>query len=227
MTRNEQKIDTKADAVNKMYSLSLTSDPLSTLSVSLVASRNENEPGDGPDMIRQGYSLYTTAQLYEDLWGSLNSTYSTVEKGTGDDSFSNSLRLTARLRPTLLLNYDGSYNRNLDTNDYGFNNTATLNWRLSYILNINSAVNVMTSNNADTEKSLRLTMNLTPSYKHRLATTYALKDDGREISHLYSANWHYVITRVFSFQLNGNYFNGEDDSTWSFFARLNAQYRNN
>ena len=225
--RSEEKVDNRSDSVNKTYTLSISSQPLPTLTASFGATRSESSPAESPDTTRNGLSFYSTAQLYQDLEASLTLIYSNIEEGTGGDSFSSSLLVTARLRPTLLLTNDLNYVTTIDSDAYSFNDRFSLNWRISDIMYTNSSIKLDKTDSSDMRYQLALTAGITPNRKNRLNATYAFEHDEHEDTHAIGGRWSWIITRVLNFQLNGNYFKEEEDSFWSVTATLNAQYSNN
>ena len=226
-SRSKQEVDDQPDTLSKFYALSLSSEPLPTLNVTFGFNRNENEPDDAPDQTTHVYSIFTTAELYHDLDGSLSLGYSTVEEGEGDDSLGARLRLTARLRPTLLLGFENDYNYNIDSGDYSNNSLVTFNWRASELLSLNNGFTGRWQSEKDAAYSYRLSVNLTPNLKNRISANYRYAHEESENTHGVGADWQWLINRIFNFQLGGNYANNEDGSSWAFFARLSGRYRNN
>jgi hypothetical protein len=227
-TENRDDTDGQPEDKTRNYSLSLSSAPLTTLDVGAGATRAEHYEDDDRQSVIHNYSLYATAQLYRDLEASLDLAYRKVKEGTGDDSFGSSLYMTARLTPTLLLSLDQNYSRNLDRNTDALDNTLRLNWRTSEIMFFNSELNINWQDDADTRKRFTLGVGIAPNRKQRISMTYNYINDERDTIQNMNGNWNWIITRVFSFQLNGNYRfeSGDLDSSWNFSGRLTAQYSN-
>jgi hypothetical protein len=226
-SRNDQQVEGLPDTINKTYSLSITSKPLSTLLVTLNASQNEDYPAESPDRITRTYTLYTSAELYEDLDASWDLTYTTIKEGSGNDSFGSLLRLTSRLRPTLLFTYENRYNRDLDSDNYTNRNTFALNWRVSDLFFINSTLLAEWKKNDDTKTGLSISTGITPNPRNRISATYGYSHEGEITTHVFGARWNWLITQVFNFQLSGSYFDSEDASSWSAMANLSFRYSNN
>jgi hypothetical protein len=221
---NRTLVENEEDAIGRDYVFSMTLQPLQTLGLGAGFRRSENYTGSTLDAASHIYTFDANAQLYRDLHASLNFSFTNPKKGVGSDTFSSDLYVTARLSPTLLLDWDSFYDWDFDSSVYGFSNTFRLNWRASDFMYFNARLILDDGSNHDLETQLDLSLGLTPNNIHRMSFGYTLEDkQDFDVRHTLFASWRWLMNRVFHFRLSGNYRFDEDDS-WSFDASLIGRF---
>lgn len=215
-------LENEEEQIYRSYSLSVSSVPLKTLSLSGGFTRNESHSGSTLERADHSYSFHARAQLYRDLSASFNLSYTNPQKGGGDDSLSSSLYMTARLTPVFLLVWNSSYGQNIDTGTYSLGNTFRLSWRASEALSFNGALDTSYGSDQDLVTGLSLNVGVTPNRKHRLTFGYRI-DDKQDLEQAINATWSWVITRVFYFNFSGNY-RLADENSWFVSGSFAARY---
>jgi hypothetical protein len=212
------------DTNNRTYGLSLGSAPLDTLDFSLGAAVTERYVESALLQHFAAYSFVTTARLYTDLNGSLDFGYTQGLLTSADDSFSETLRLTARLQPTLVLYLDQRFSRDIEANRDSHKTNANLNWGISDILNLNNNLSFSWGDDAETKIANNLGLTIAANKKNRLNFNYGFVDAGA-VNHIYSASWNWLINPLAKFLLSANYLISEiGEDAWGVQARLSYFY---
>lgn len=223
VSENSDEADNSPDRNSRSYSLSLTTQPLPTVSFSLGYTRSESESDDGQDTRSDTLSSTLNAIIYPDLTASLSSNWSQSEnlaEGTESNSYGFSLNTTAYLSPKLDLNTNLSYSEADSSSDedsrstrYGF----TLGYRPSDIL-------LLTLNyDADVENgSSALSGSSSWLWSRKLQSQFGFTFDfGDESSQQYNALLSWLISRSLSLQTTGNYLSSDDGNSWDVNVSLN------
>jgi hypothetical protein len=177
-----------------------------------------------PLILSISVSFVTTARLYTDLNGSLDLGYSQGLLTSADDSFSETLRLTARLQPTLVLYLDQRFSRDIEANRDSHKTNANLNWGISDILNLNNNLSFSWGDDAETIIANNLGLTIAANKKNRLNFNYGFVDAGA-VNHIYSASWNWLINPLAKFLLSANYLISEiGEDAWGVQARLSYFY---
>ena len=219
--------ETQPDTLTRIYSLSITSVPLSTLDLSSSITRSENYEDDKKTSTTDIYSLYVTAVLFPDLDSSLDLTYSTTDDEEQEEdsrTFWARTYLTARLSPKLTADLTGEYSKSMgETGSVSKDATLTLNWRPSDIFSLRGSANYTWEEDEADRSNYTVTMGVLPSDKTQVNLTYSYTDSTSTTEHYgISCNW--TINRIFSMNLNGNYQIKEDENPWSINGQLAARF---
>ncbi len=223
VSENYDEADNSPDRRNRSYSLSMTTQPLPTLSFSLGYTRTETDSDDGQDTLSDTLSSVLNATIYPDLTASFSTNWSRIEdlaEGTESDSYGFDLNTTAYLSPQLDLNANLSYSESDSSNgdtsrstSYGF----TLGYRPSDILLLSFDYNADVENDSS---SLSGSSNWlwTRKLQSQLVFTYDFDD---ETSQQYSALLSWLINRRLSLQTSGNYLKADEGNSWDINSSLN------
>jgi hypothetical protein len=219
-----EEIDEKK---SRNYNLSMSSLPIPTLEMSVSTSRSEDYLEDDMTDATNQFSFYSTAQLYQDLQAAFNVTYSKQVEGRDAESINESLDLTARLRPSLTMNINQDFSKNLVTDSESYANRFELEWWVSRLMYITNSATVDWADDEDTSWSYFLSIGVTPNPKNRLNFDYGVTHTDGARDHSFSGGWSWKINRRFNYVLNGNYLMpDEGDDSWNFSMRLRYYYSN-
>ena len=215
------------DTLTRSYSISITSEPLSTLDLSSSVTRSENYEDDKKISTTDSYSLYVTAVLFPDLDSSLDLTYSTTDDEERDENtrtFGARTYLTARLSPKLTADLTGEYNKSMgETDSVSKDATLTLNWRPSDIFSLRGSANYTWEEDEADRSNYTVAMSVLPSDKTQVSLTYSYAQSTSTTENYgISCNW--TINRIFSMNLNGSYQIKEDENPWSISGQLAARF---
>ena len=215
------------DTLTRSYSISITSEPLSTLDLSSSVTRSENYEDDKKISTTDSYSLYATAALFPDLDSSLDLTYSTTddeERNENTQNFGARTYLTARLSPKLTGDLTVEYNKSMgETDSVSKDATLTLNWRPSDIFSLRGDADYTWEEEEANKSNYTVAMSVIPSDKTQVSLTYSYADSTSATENYgISCNW--TINRIFSMNLNGSYQIKEDERPWSISGQLAARF---
>lgn len=226
VSENRQDYEDQADTVSRSYSFMIASAPLSTLDLSIGATRNENYEDDDRQSTTHNYTLYTTAVLFPDLNSSLDLLYGTTDNVDGEDSrtYGAQCTLTARLSPELTADLTGEYNKNeAETDSESKGGTLTLNWRPSDIFSLRGSGSQTWEKEEDDTTNFNLVLSLVPTHKTQLnlGYSYAYRTSTTQ---KYNFFWSWMVNRIFSVNVNGSYQIAEEDEPWSISGQLTARF---
>ena len=226
VSENRQDYEDQPDTVNRSYSFMIASAPLSTLDLSIGATRNENYEDDDRQSTTHNYTLYTTAVLFPDLNSSLDLLYGTTDNVDGEDSrtYGAQCTLTARLSPELTADLTGEYNKNeAETDSESKGGTLTLNWRPSDIFSLRGSGSQTWEKEEDDTTNFNLVLSLVPTHKTQLNLGYSYAYS-TSTTQKYNFFWSWMVNRIFSVNVNGSYQIAEKDEPWSISGQLTARF---
>ncbi len=218
------------------YTFNVQSILLPTLEANLGITRNENTTDGEPQSTNHTVHLYLTAALYPNLDTTLdiNTNFNKNEElGTRDENLGLRWTLTARMRPTLLVDFiaeHGSAGVNIDeiinSPQSGGRATLNVNWRpsdlLSILVNGSQGYGEEWSNYQsflfDTNLSLVRTS------KTQVIVGYKLNSTEDETLQSLNANWSWNISEFFTMQSIANYIISQEDDSWYISSRLTATF---
>jgi len=204
----------------------IASAPLSTLDLSIGATRNENYEDDDRQSTTHNYTLYTTAVLFPDLNSSLDLLYGTTDNVDGEDSrtYGAQCTLTARLSPELTADLTGDYNKNkAETDSESKGGTLTLNWRPSDIFSLRGSGNRTWEKEEDDTTNFNMVLSLVPTHKIQLNLGYFYADS-TSTTQKFNFFWSWMVNQIFSVNVNGSYQIAEKDEPWSISGQLIARF---
>jgi hypothetical protein len=219
--------ETRQEGLNtntRQYNLSMSSAPLDTFDFSagaVVLERYEES-----ELLQHlvNYSFASTARLYTDLYGTLDFNYTQGLSGSTNDNFSERLLLTARLRPTLILNLDQRFSREIEASLDEHVIAPNLNWRISDVLSLSDNLTVAWGDEADTIIRNRIALQIAPNRKNRINFDYGFVD-AEVVRHIYAGSWNWLINPLIRFNLRADYLiREEEEDEWGFSATLQYSY---
>ncbi|MEA3386193.1 MAG: hypothetical protein U9Q89_07060, partial [Thermodesulfobacteriota bacterium] len=226
VSENRQDYEDQPDTVSRSYSFMIASAPLSTLDLSIGATRNENYEDDDRQSTTHNYTLYTTAVLFPDLNSSLDLLYGTTDNVDGENSqiYGAQCTLTARLSPKLTADLTGEYNKNkAETDSESKGGKLTLVWRPSDIFSLRGSGSRTWEKEGDDTTNFNMVLSLIPTHKTQLNIGYSYADS-TSTTQKYSFFWSWMVNQIFSINVNSNYQIAEKDEPWSISGQLIARF---
>lgn len=225
-SENRQDYEDQPNTVSRSYSFMIASAPLSTLDLSIGATRNENYEDDDRQSTTHNYTLYTTAVLFPDLNSSLDLLYGTTDYVDGEDSrtYGAQCTVTARLSPELTADLTGEYNKNkAETDSESMGGILILNWRPSDIFSLRGCGSRTWEKEDDDTTNFHLILSLGPTHKIQLNLGY-LYAYTTSTTQKYNFFWSWMVNQIFSVNVNGSYQIAEKDEPWSISGQLIARF---
>lgn len=225
-----------ADTSQRSYALAIQSIFLPTLETNVGITRNENSTDDVLESSNNTVYLNLTAALYPNLDTTLdiNTIFNKDEvEGSSDENIGIRWTLTARLRPTLLVDFIAEHGSTavgfteiVDTEQSGGRATLNVNWRPSELLSILANVSQGYGDEWSNYESFRLDTNLSLIRTAKTQFTIGHKISGTEDETVnsFNANWSWNISEFFTMQSIANYLITQDDNGWFVNARLTARF---
>jgi len=226
VSENRQDYEDQPNTVSRSYSFMIASAPLSTLDLSIGATRNENYEDDDRQSTTHNYTIYTTAVLFPDLNSSLDLLYGTTDNVDGEDSrtYGAHYTLTARLSPELTADLTGEYNKNkAETDSESKGGKLTLVWRPSDIFSLRGNGSRTWEKEEDDTTNFNMVLSLVPTHKTQLNLGYSYADSTLT-TQKYSLFWSWMVNQIFSVNVNGNYQIAEKDEPWGISGQLIARF---
>ena len=208
VSENREEIESLAETMNRAYTLRLSSPPIPSVDMNLGLSKTERY--EDKNLLSTSYEtgLYTSAALYPDLDANLDLTFgrtkyentaalttiygSFQEKtGTTTKDLGSRLTLTARLIPRLTADFITDY-QNIQgaVSTEIMDNKLTLNWRVSDILSLLTAVGKKWENWQSAGENLLLQTTVAPTDNTQFSLSYYFANDKDAASrYVLSGSW--------------------------------------
>lgn len=218
------------------YAANIQSTLLPTLESNLGITRNENYTDNIRQSTNHAVHLHIIAALYPNLDSTLdiNTNFNENEElGTSDEFLSLRWTLTARLHPSLLVDFvaeHGSTDVNIgdviDPEQSGGRTTLNVNWRPSELLSILVNGSKGYGEQWSNQESFRLDTNLSlvRTSKTQVIAGYRINANEDETRHGINSNWSWTISEFFTMQTTANYSIGEQEDSWYISSRLTATF---
>lgn len=221
-----QEYEDQPDTLSRSYSFIIASAPLSTLDLSIGATRSENYEDDDRQSTTHNYTIYTTAVLFPDLNSSLDLLYGTTDNVDGEDSRTHGAQctFTARLSPELTADLIVEYNKNeAETDSESKGGTLTLNWRPSDIFSLRGSGSRTWEKEDEDTTNLNLILSLVPTHKTQLSMGYFYADS-TSTTQKYNLFWSWMVNQIFSVNVNSSYQIAEKNEPWNISGQLTARF---
>ena len=226
----------RPDDLNRLYSMTVATNPLPSLSLSVAYTRNDRYEDKEKTYGADTYSLYTKLAIYPDLNASFTASYTdsdTLDENdtSGEEIFVNTKSITTRTDVTARLYRHltayATVNFNTLDNDIigkrkNANTSCSLNYRPSDILNFQVSYDAFFLDN-DRQNALAASAELflLRTYKSRLSF-YASHIQAEETLDNFSMIGSWDISDYFSLTTSGSYNMGPTDA-YSFYVSLALQ----
>ena len=208
VSENMEKIEGLPETLNRAYTLRLSSPPVPTVDMNLGLSKTERY--EEKKLLSTSYvtGLYTSAALYPDLDANLDlttgrtvyestSTLTTIfgpleeNTGTTTKEFGSRLTMTARLVPRLTADLTNDYQKIQGAvSTEMLDERLTLNWRVSDILSVLTAVGKKWENWESAGEDGLLQTTVAPTETTQFSFSYYIVNDDNDLSrYALSGSW--------------------------------------
>ncbi|MBA3002646.1 MAG: hypothetical protein FP813_02130 [Desulfurivibrio sp.] len=208
VSENMEKIEGLPETLNRAYTLRLSSPPVPTVDMNLGLSKTERYEEN--KLLSTSYvtGLYTSAALYPDLDANLDlttgrtvyestSTLTTIfgpleeNTGTTTKEFGSRLTMTARLVPRLTADLTNDYQKIQGAvSTEMLDERLTLNWRVSDILSVLTAVGKKWENWESAGEDGLLQTTVAPTETTQFSFSYYIVNDDNDLSrYALSGSW--------------------------------------
>ena len=251
VSENMEKIEGLPETMNRAYTLRLSSPPVPSVDMNLGLSKTERY--EEKKLLSTSYvtGLYTSAALYPDLHANLDltsgrtvyehaSTLTTIygplygNAGVTTKDYGSRLTMTARLIPRLTADLITDYQKIQGAvSTELLDDKLTLNWRVSDILSVLTAVGKKWENWQSAGENLLLQTTVAPTDNTQFSLSYYVVNDDNDLSR-YALSGSWAIGPYLTLQ--GNVFYVErkqesvffgaqrDDTDWQIRTQLIARF---
>lgn len=225
-----------ADTSQRSYALNVQSTFLPTLETNIGVSRYENYTDDVLQTTNDIINLNLTAALYPNLDTTLdiNTIFNDNDvDGSSEENLALRWTLTARLRPTLLVDLiaehgttDTDSSELADSTKSGGRATLNVNWRPSDLFSMLANASQGYGDDWSDYESFRLDTNvsLLRTSKAQFTIGHKISSTDDETINNINANWSWNISEFLTMQSIANYLITQEDDGWFFNTRLTARF---
>lgn len=252
VSENVEAIDGLPETMSRSYTLRLGSPPVPSVDTNLGLSKTERYQDKNLLSTSYATGLYTTAALYPDLDANLDLTVGRTEyentaalttiygplpgtTGTSTKDYGSRLNMTARLIPRLTADFSADY-QNIQgaVSTEIVDDRLTLNWRVSDILSLVTAVGKKWENWQSTGDSGLLQTTVAPTDNTQFSLSYYFANEKQTASSSYALSGSWAIGPHFTLLGNGSFVErkqetalagGQGDETdWRISTQLVARF---
>lgn len=230
VSENTDTTNGLAEKKTRNYSMSVNSELLPSLDMSLAYTHTETTGGERDDITSDSINALLNAIFYPGLTANLTSSWRRMQRQNGSEAtvVGLSLNSNARLSPKLDMNLVASYfvteNKDaiadLERDDSSSRYGVNANYRPSDILLLSGSF----SQNLDDYQSL-LTGNATVMATEKIQLLFGTAFEfGENWSERYSTTFSWLLSQVMSFQTSGIVVSTEEADNWSLRSSLSANF---